>query len=172
MHAHAHCVCNTVLGESLICNSSNFTVYITSQCELLWCPLIKKKKFNLPHISNHIRRDGIFGLGYSFDILLLSLSDMYIRCLGKKRVEAGVSILYLWMTRVARPVVAVPSQGPAHPQQLQDWPPNTTSFHQLPPGRPSSPLFVMVFRVVDHSWPVAMADCCMCTTPGPFIPNL
>ena len=50
--------------------------------------------------------------------------------------------------------------------------PSTTSFHQLPAGRPSSSLFVMVFRVADHSWPVAMADCCMCTTPGPFIPNI
>ena len=54
------------------------------------------------------------------------------------------------MTKVEKGVVAVPAQGPAHPQQLQDWPDDLqhASLHyQLPAGRPSSTsLFVMVFQ--------------------------
>ena len=41
------------------------------------------------------------------------------------------------MIRVEKGVVAVPAQGPAHPQQLQDWPDNLqhASLHyQLPPA--------------------------------------
>ena len=77
-------------------------------------------------------------------------------------------------------VVAVPSQGPAHTQQLQDWPDylqHASLHYQLPPAacRKAQPYFHclwLCFRVADHSWPVAMADCCICPTLGPFISNL
>ena len=84
------------------------------------------------------------------------------------------------MTRVVKGVVAVPSQGPAHPQQLQDWPeylqqlPSTTSFHQLPARRPSSTLTVCDgvsgWPTIPGQWPWQTAAYVLLLAP--FIPNL
>ena len=95
-------------------------------------------------------------------------------------VCACAMCLNLWMTRVEKKAVAILSQGPAHLQHLPDWPDNLqhASLHyQLPPAacRKAQLYFHCLwwcFRVADHSWPVAMADCCLCTTSGPFIYNL
>ena len=99
----------------------------------------------------------------------------------KKMVDAFayLCLLIIVMTRVEKGVIAVPAQGPAHPQQLQEWHYNLqhASLHyQLSPAacRKAQLYFHCVwwcFRVADYSWPVAMADVWMLTTPGPFIPN-
>ena len=81
------------------------------------------------------------------------------------------NILIFVDARVEKRVVAVPSQSPVHPQQLQNWPgmlPSTTSFHQLPAGRPSSTFTVCDgvsgWQTIPGQWPWQTDECA-------FIPN-
>ena len=74
-------------------------------------------------------------------------------------------------------VVAVPAQGPDHPQELLCCLPSPAtapasvqcSLQQLPAGRPSCFFHFLwcswCFRVADYSRPVAKADCCCCPSP-------
>ena len=83
------------------------------------------------------------------------------------------NVLILVMTRVEKGVVAVPSQSPDHPLQLQNWQdnlPHGSLQYQLPPSacRKAQLEFHCLWwclRLSDHFWPVSMADCCLCTTP-------